>query len=80
MILLVNTKRIRFLYINKIRIKFIDFYKIPLQIKGKLLYYILSNENNVIFLQIFLDFQKNSLVKLTKLKISKKIKKIKKSC
>ena len=30
------------------------------------------------FLQIFLGFQKNSLVKLTKLQISKKIKKIKK--
>ena len=49
MILLVNTKRIRFLLIYKVRIKFIDFYKIPLQMQGKILYYILSNENNVIF-------------------------------
>ena len=50
MILLVNTKRIRFLYIYKIRINSIDFYKIPLQIKEKILYYILSIENIVNFL------------------------------
>ena len=33
---------------------------------------LLSNENNVNFSTDILDFQKNSLVKLTKLQISKK--------
>ena len=70
----INLTIVHYLLTYKIRINFRNFCKIPLQMKGKILYYILSNENNIIFLQIFLDFQKNSLVKLTKLQISKKIK------
>lgn len=72
----INLTIVHYLLTYKIRINFRDFCKIPLQIKGKLLYYILFNKNNIIFPQMFLDFQKNSLVKLTKLKISKKIKKV----
>ena len=70
----INLTIVHYLLTYKIRINFRDFCKIPLQIKGKLLYYILFNKNNIIFPQMFLDFQKNSLVKLTKLQISKKIK------
>ena len=40
---------LRCILIYKIRIDFRDFCKIPLQMKGKILYYVLSNENNVIF-------------------------------
>ena len=75
MILLVNTKRIRFLYINKIRIKFIDFYKIPLQMQGKILYYILSNKNNVIFSTDISCFSKEFFSKANKIKNFKKNKK-----
>ena len=75
MILLVNTKRIRFLYINKIRIKFIDFYKIPLQMQGKILYYILSNENNVIFSTDISCFSKEFFSKANKITNFKKNKK-----
>ena len=78
-ILLFNIQWLRFLLIYKIRINFRGFCKIPLQMKEKILYYIYyPMKIMLIFLQIFLDFQKNSLVKLTKLQISKKIKKIKK--
>ena len=75
MILLVNTKRIRFLYINKIRIKFIDFYKIPLQMQGKILYYILSNKNNVIFSTDISWFSKEFFSKANKITNFKKNKK-----
>ena len=47
----------------------------PLQIKRKILYYILSIENIVNFSIDVHVFQINSLVKLTKLEIFKKIKK-----
>ena len=40
---------LRCILIYKIRIDFRDFCKIPLQMKGKIWYYVLSNENNVIF-------------------------------
>ena len=72
MILLVNTKRIRFLFIYKIRIKFIDFYKIPLQMQGKILYYILSNENNVIFSTDISWFSKEFFSKANKITNFKK--------
>lgn len=62
----INLTIVHYLLTYKIRINFRDFCKIPLQIKGKLLYYILFNKNNIIFPQIFLNFQKNSLVNLTK--------------
>ena len=74
MILLVNTKRIRFLF-YKIRIKFIDFYKIPLQMQGKILYYILSNENNVIFSTDISWFSKEFFSKANKITNFKKNKK-----
>ena len=71
MILLVNTKRIRFLF-YKIRIKFIDFYKIPLQMQEKILYYILSNENNVIFSTDISWFSKEFFSKANKITNFKK--------
>ena len=75
MLLLVNTKRIRFLLIYKVRIKFIDFYKIPLQMQGKILYYILFNENNVIFSTDISCFSKEFFSKANKIKKFKKNKK-----
>ena len=75
MLLLVNTKRIRFLLIYKIRINFRDFCKIPLQIKGKLLYYILSNENNISFSTDISWFSKEFFSEANKIKNFKKIKK-----
>ena len=54
-----------------------DFCKIPLQIKGKLLYYILSNENNVNFSTDISWFSKEFFSKANKII---NFKKNKKSC
>ena len=45
----INLTIVHYLLTYKIRINFRVFCKIPLQMKGKLLYYILPIENNVIF-------------------------------
>ena len=74
-ILLVNIQWLRFLLIYKIRINFIDFCKIPLQIKGKLLYYILSNENNVNFSTDISWFSKEFFSEANKITNFKKNKK-----
>ena len=66
---------LRFPLIYKIRINFRDFCKIPLQIKEKLLYYILTNENNVIFSTDISCFSKDFFSKANKIKNFKKNKK-----
>ncbi len=45
----INLTIVHYLLTYKIRINFRNFCKIPLQMKGKILYYILSNKDNIIF-------------------------------
>ena len=75
-ILLFNIQWLRFLLIYKIRINFRVFCKIPLQIKGKLLYYILPIENNVNFSIDISWFSKEFFSKANKIKNLKKNKKV----
>ena len=65
----------RWILIYKIRINFRDFCKIPLQMKGKILYYVLSNENNVIFSIDISWFSKEFFSKANKITNFKKNKK-----
>ncbi len=45
----INFTIVHYLLTYKTRINFRNFCKIPLQMKGKILYYLLSNENIVNF-------------------------------
>lgn len=74
-VLLVNIQWLRFLLVYKIIINFRDFCKIPLQMKWKILYYILSNENNVIFSTDISWFSKEFFSKANKITNFKKNKK-----
>ena len=71
----INLTIVHYLLTCKIRINFRDFCKIPLQMKGKILYYILSNENNVIFSTDISWFSKEFFSKANKITNFKKNKK-----
>lgn len=68
----INLTIVHYLLTYKIRINFRDFCKIPLQIKGKLLYYILFNKNNVIFSTDISWFLKEFFSKANKITSFKK--------
>ena len=71
----INLTIVHYLLTYKIRINFRDFCKIPLQMKGKILYYVLPNENNVNFSTDISWFSKEFFSKANKITNFKKNKK-----
>ena len=75
----INLTIVHYLVTYKIRINFRNFCKIPLQMKGKILYYILSNKDNIIFPTDISWFSKEFFSKANKIRKTKEIlKKLKK--